>query len=137
MKVIKQNGVIKVFTRAWQGLAGPQGIQGEVGPSGPPYRTTKTITNTDSPYSMQITDHTLYVDASGGAVIVNMRTSLSGMDGSNGVFLVITKIDTSTNAVTVDGDGTEKVAGSLTQVLANEQDSLSIIPDGSNWHLNG
>ena len=134
--VNKLNKVIKVFTRGWQGIAGAQGIQGAVGPADP-YRTVKTIVFTDSPYTVTTADSILLVDATAGAVTVNLLTSTAAMTGSNGLALTITKIDTSSNNVTVDGDGAEKVVGELTQTLSGEQDSLTIIPDGSNWHKNG
>jgi hypothetical protein len=46
--------------------------------------------------------------------------------------IVIKNINTAT--VTVDGDGSETIDGSLTVAL-NQYDSITIISDGSNWHI--
>lgn len=90
-------------------------------------------------YTALNTDRVILADATAGAFTVTLPTAASAYSATSetGQILVITKIDSGSSIVTIDGDGTETVAGSLTQALTLEQDSISIISDGSNWHLYG
>lgn len=47
----------------------------------------------------------------------------------------IKKIDSSANAVTVDGNGSETVDDSTTRVLSMQYDSISIVSDGTEWWI--
>ena len=47
----------------------------------------------------------------------------------------IKKIDSSGNAVTLDGDGAETIDGSTTKVNYVRYATISVISDGSNWHI--
>lgn len=69
-------------------------------------------------------------DASGGAVTVNLPAS-----SGNKAMFVIKKIDSSANTVTVDGNSTETIDGSTTAVLRRQYESITLVCDGSNWHI--
>lgn len=88
----------------------------------------RTITSTGTPL---LTDFLLLVDASGGAVTVNLPEAA----GSAGRPLVVKKIDAGTDAVTLDGDGAETIDGAATLVLAAQWDSVAIICDGTAWYI--
>ncbi len=62
---------------------------------------TKTIDNTDSPYTVLAGDVVILCDCTAGAITVNMPalTSL-------GRVITVKKIDVSANFVTIDGDAT-------------------------------
>ena len=97
------------------------------------------FTGKTAAYTILTTDRTVLCDATAGAFTLTLPPAADAYDSVTGLgqVLVITKTDPSVNIVTVDGDGTETVAGSVTQALTGEQDTLSIISDGSNWHLYG
>jgi hypothetical protein len=47
----------------------------------------------------------------------------------------IKKIDSSANAVTVDGNSTETIDGAANHVLGSQYETVWLICDGSNWHI--
>lgn len=59
-----------------------------------------------SPYTVKATDETITVDASGGAVTVNLPAATGG-----GRFLYIAKIDSSANGVTIQTNGGDTLNG--------------------------
>ena len=73
----------------------------------------------------------LLCDASSNSVTVNLP---SASDSINTVYYV-KKIDSSGNTVTIDGNSNETIDGSLTQVISVQYDSLTVVSDGSNWHI--
>ena len=88
------------------------------------------ITNVDSPYAPGVPafEVLITVDASGGAVTVNLPTVANW---SNKV-IRIKKIDSSANAVTINANGTETIDGAASQSLAAQYDSINITSDGVN-----
>jgi hypothetical protein len=67
----------------------------------------------DSPYTALATDEVLFADTDGGAITVNLPAGVAG------THYKIINCGTSGNAVTVDGNGAEKVYGALTQTLSD------------------
>lgn len=47
----------------------------------------------------------------------------------------IKKIDSSGNAVTIDGADSETIDGSTTQVIASQYVTVTVVSDGSNWWI--
>jgi len=45
------------------------------------------------------------------------------------------KLVNATNAVTVDGNGSETIDGSTTLSITGLYDNASLVCDGSNWHI--
>ena len=86
---------------------------------------SKTETYTASDESV------ILVDASSGAVTINLPAA-SGLSGRE---YTIKKTDSSVNAVTIDGNASETIDGETTEVIYDEDDSLTIICNGSNWHV--
>lgn len=68
------------------------------------YNTTRII-NTDSPYTIVSTDHVIFADTDGGAIIVNLP---AGTDGKN---YKIINCGSSGNDLTVNPNGTEQLYG--------------------------
>lgn len=62
------------------------------------------ITNTDSPYTVLATDHIILADCTSGNITINLPAIADGQRE-----LVIKRIDTSANSLTLDGSGTEKI----------------------------
>lgn len=78
-------------------------------------------------------ENVILVDATSGAVTVTLPP-LASMDRS---FYYIKKTDSSGNAVTVDGDGSETIDGATTQSLGSQYDWLQIVAGLSEWHIIG
>jgi hypothetical protein len=85
----------------------------------------------DSPYSVAADDYTILVNASGGAVTINLPAVATNAKR----MLNIKKIDSSSNNVTVDGNAAETIDGALTQVLKKQWESISVQCDGSSWYI--
>ena len=45
------------------------------------------------------------------------------------------KVDSSANAVTVDGNGSENINGSADQPLNAQYDFMNVVSDGANWFI--
>lgn len=93
---------------------------------------TKTVKTVTANYTATTADDVILVDASSNAVTVTLYTS----SGNAGKELTLTRIDTSANIVTIDGNGSENIQRALTQTLVTDE-SYSLVADGSNWYLNG
>jgi hypothetical protein len=68
-------------------------------------------------------------DASSGAFTV----TLPAVGSNTGMTVVVKKTDSSTNAVTVDGNSTEKIDGSTTYALNTQYESVMVRSDGTEW----
>jgi hypothetical protein len=88
---------------------------------------TRVVSTT--PYAVVDTDRSLLVDATGGAITVNLPTAAS----AKWRVLTVKKIDASANAVTIDGSGGETIDDSPTRVLAAQYNSAMIQSDGTEW----
>lgn len=75
-------------------------------------------------------DRLILVDATSGAVTI---TLLAAATAGNGFRVAIKKIDSSGNAVTIDGNLSETIDGNTTSTLSTQYDSENLISDGSNW----
>ncbi|MDF1702395.1 MAG: hypothetical protein P1V36_14695, partial [Planctomycetota bacterium] len=91
-------------------------------------RTTRDISSSTT---LLASDSILMVDASGGAVTVTLPNVSSATD----LQLDIKKVDSSANAVTIDGFSTQTIDGSTTQTLNTQYDSLTVICDGTEWWI--
>jgi hypothetical protein len=82
-------------------------------------------------YTATAADEYILCDASGGAFTITLPTAV----GINGKLFTIKKTDSSGNAVTVDGDGSETIDGALTKLISAPYDAMKIISDNANWHI--
>lgn len=85
--------------------------------------TGSIVTPGDSPV--------ILCDASVNSISVNLPAASENIN----VVYYIKKIDSSGNSVTIDGNSNETIDGSLTQVISVQYDSLTLVSDGSNWHI--
>lgn len=74
---------------------------------------------------------TILCDASGAAFTVTLPAAAS----YTGKHYHIKKTDSSTNAVTIDGNASETIDGATTTTVSLQYETLTIISDGSNWHV--
>ena len=75
------------------------------------------------------TDHTNLCDCTSNAITINLPTAVAGLRYE------IKKIDSSSNAVTIDGFGSETIDGGLTAVINTQYESVTIVSDGTNWFI--
>lgn len=68
-------------------------------------------------------------DPSGGGFTVNLPTA-SGIAGQQ---VVVKNVTSSTNTITVDGNGAETIDGSATETITTAWGSLALVSDGTNW----
>lgn len=86
----------------------------------------RTVTNN---YTVQPEDHTLLVNATTAAVTI----TLPAVGSQRFPFVVVKKIDSSTNTVTIDGAGSNTIDGATTVVLRNRYSSVILHADGTEW----
>lgn len=75
---------------------------------------------------------TILVNATSGNITI---TLLASATAGSGFELTIKKTDSTANTVTIDGNGSETIDGATTQVLAFQNNSMTIISDGTNWQI--
>lgn len=88
----------------------------------------KTVTGA---YTLTVQDYILLCNATGGTYTITLPAA-SGLDG---LIFFIKKTDSSGNAVTVDGNGSETIDGATTKTLSAQYATLQVVCDGSNWHI--
>jgi len=74
-------------------------------------------------------DTLVTVDASSAAVVISLPPVLSVPDGKR---YDVKKIDSSGNTVTIDGDESETIDGSTTQVISSQYTSVTVAADHDN-----
>jgi hypothetical protein len=87
-----------------------------------------TVTGT---YTVQAADYLILADATGGAVTINLPAAAS----SKGRTLIIKKIDSTANAVTLDPSSAELIDGGATASFTASYTSLMIVCDGTSWQI--
>lgn len=70
-------------------------------------------------------------DVSGG----DFTITLPAASGNSGKRIGVKLITGTANTLTIDGNGSETIDGSITQTLDIQYDSLTLLCDGSNWHI--
>ena len=85
------------------------------------YTSSQTLTSAND---------VVLVDASSGVVTITLPAA-----SETGRQFEIKKIDSSANAVTIDPNGSELLDGATTAVINNQYESLTIVSDGSAWHI--
>ncbi len=74
----------------------------------------------------------ILVDASSGAVTITLLAVATALSGFT---LRVKKTDSSTNAVTVDGNLAETIDGSTTILLEVQNDAISLDNNGTSWFI--
>lgn len=82
-----------------------------------------TVATADGP------DTLIQADASGGAFTITLYTAV----GNSGRKVRVIKTESSTNAVTIDANGSETINGSLTYAVRGGSDVVELTSNGSNW----
>lgn len=61
--------------------------------------------------------------------------TLPAASGNSGMIITVIKTDSTFNAVTVDGDGSETINGSANTTLNTQYESVTVICDGTGWYI--
>ena len=77
------------------------------------------------------TYQTVAVNATSGAVTITLPAAA----GCTGRRYDIKKVDSSANAVTIDGNSAETIDGAATYALSAQYSSVTIISNGSGWYI--
>jgi hypothetical protein len=91
--------------------------------------TQAAIDDTDSPYDLPLGVTVVLADATLGAITINLPPVASNVER----LAIIKNVGDGSNAVTVDGDGIEKIGGDLTRTLSAEDETLGIVGAASTW----
>lgn len=93
---------------------------------------SKEITSVVSNTTLSNIHYTVLVDATAG----NTTITLPSISGIKGRMYNIVKIDNSVNTVIIDGAGSEKISGYLTETLTAIYESITIQTDGATgWYI--
>lgn len=92
----------------------------------------KTRQVTATSYLATSTDHTLLADATSAAITINLPAA--GTNTSTRIY-VIRKVDTSANAITIDGSGSETIDGTTTIKLTQPNQTVVLQAGFSSWHI--
>lgn len=93
-------------------------------------KRSRSVVTDSTTSTLASTDDVSLVDATSGAVTI----TLTGVSTS-GKRLTIKKTDSTANAVTIQRDGLATIDGALTKILYSQYESITIISDGSKWHI--
>ena len=100
------------------------------------FTATNSVTRSvnSGPVSTSTTDRNklILVDASGGAITVNLLAAATAGDGFR---VAVKKVDSSSNNVTIDGNSSETIDGATTLLLDGQYDSVVLVSNGSNWFV--
>ena len=90
--------------------------------------TTTSVTSTT--YTTLATDKYILANNASGVTITLLAAATAG-DG----FELIIKNVGSSGSITIDGNASETIDGGLTAILTTQYESITIVCDGSNWHI--
>lgn len=81
-------------------------------------QNTTRITDSDSPYTVLVTDNIIFCDTDGGAITVNLP---AGVDGTN---YRIINCGTSGNVLTISPNGSENLIGSNSSITLDDSETI-------------
>jgi len=88
-----------------------------------------TVATKTADYTVTSSDEVILADATSGDITITLPSA------STGLHYYIKKIDSSSNKVIVDGDGSETIDGSTTQDIISQYDTIEIVSDGTGWYI--
>ena len=85
-------------------------------------------------YTVGVVDHgkTILASATGGAFTITLPAVA---DAGDGFEITVVKTDSSANAVTLDGDGSETINGATTHAIGLQYQSATLRCNGSSWNI--
>lgn len=92
--------------------------------------TSPAVVTKTANYTITNADSVILANAASGPFTLSLPPAAT----ANKTY-TIKKIDNTSNAVTIDGNGSETIDDALTQVVTIPKTSLTFVTDGSNWHI--
>jgi hypothetical protein len=89
--------------------------------------------STSTDLTLDVTHHTIRVDASGANRTITLPTAAS----STRRIYIIKKIDATANTVTIDGSGAETIDAATTKVINTQYSGYVIQSNGTSWDIIG
>jgi hypothetical protein len=109
-------------------------VDGAIQKSGPSNHGVKSITSSDSPYTVTEIDELIRVDTTSGNVTIN----LPAIATSDGRELNIKRVSGGNNIVTIDANSTETIDGNTTLVIYAKYMGYTLRADAaSEWNIIG
>lgn len=96
-------------------------------------REVRGVQSVTAAYTATNRDSLILADATSAAFSVTLYSAV----GNKGRRITVKKTDSGTNAVTVDGSGSETIDGSTTYSLAAQNDAAQLQSDGTGWQVIG
>lgn len=93
--------------------------------------STLAVTSKTTTYTATTGDDVILCDTSGGA----WTLTLYAASGNAGRQLRIKKTTNDFSALTIDGNASETIDGATTRKLITQYDEMTLVCDGSNWHI--
>ena len=93
-----------------------------------------SIVTTTADYVMSEDDEVVLADGTANTVTVSLPTMSSTTNSGRELAYTIKAMNV-TFQVDVDTPGAETIDGGATVVLAAQYDAITVISDGSNWHI--
>lgn len=91
---------------------------------------TYPVTTKTANYTVTSFDQDVLVDATAGAVTINLPTAIGRTDP-----ITVKKIDVSGNGVILDGFGSETIDGATTLTITNQWSYATLFPSGAAWFI--
>lgn len=82
-------------------------------------------------YTLTANDCVVLADASAG----NLTLTLPAANTVSGIQYNLKKIDATGAVVTIEANAAETIDGELQQAISNQYTSMTIVSDGTNWHI--
>ncbi len=92
---------------------------------------TPPILTKTANYTLTKDDKVILADATSGAITMSLPVAALAKN----LMFDIKKVDSSSNTVTVDGDGSEEIDGAVTFDLLSEDETVRIICNGTAWFI--
>lgn len=114
------------------GGAGPAGPTGPAGPAGADAIGGPVAISTKSAnYTVVNSDNVLLANATGGAITFTLPTAAAGV----GQVFFFKKIDSSANAMTIKGNGSELIDATNTQSTTVQYETFTVVSNGTQWWI--
>ena len=92
-----------------------------------------TVEAQNSTTGLSGTDKFVKADSSGGAITLTLPAAATA--GSGAIFVIKDIGNASTNAITIDGNSSEKIDGQITQTINSDYQSIEMLCDGTEWWI--
>jgi len=93
-----------------------------------------TLTKTAN-YTATAITQALLCNATSGNITITLPSASASYSSNRSIEIAVSKIDTSSNTVTIVGTGGATVAGETSQVLVADNEVINLITDGTDWWL--